>query len=73
MKKCDTLSGLLETSDCISLHADLNDSSKKMINAENIAKMKRGVFIVVSRLFLLLAGGKGLVAEHGAGRNGERG
>ncbi len=40
------LDTLLRTSDIISLHVPLTEDNKYMINAENIAKMKKGVLIV---------------------------
>ncbi|MCI6161273.1 MAG: D-2-hydroxyacid dehydrogenase [Prevotella sp.] len=41
-----TLDGLLATSDILSLHCPLTDSTKEMINAENIAKMKKGAILI---------------------------
>lgn len=40
------LDTLLSKSDVISLHCPLNGSTRHMINAKNIDKMKKGVFIV---------------------------
>lgn len=40
------LSELLERSDVISLHCPLNTSTRHMINAVSIEKMKKGVFII---------------------------
>lgn len=41
-----TLDDLLSSSDIISLNCALNDSTKEMVNAESIAKMKDGAWIV---------------------------
>lgn len=40
------LNELLETADFISLHVPLNDSTRHMINAEQIAKMKKGAIVI---------------------------
>ena len=42
----DSLEQLLAQSDVVSLHSTLDDSNKNMINAQSIAKMKDGAFIV---------------------------
>lgn len=44
--KVNTLDEIFSTCDVISLHTPLLDSTKKMINAETIAKMKDGVIIL---------------------------
>ena len=41
-----TLDDLLRSSDIISLNCVLNDSTREMVNAESIAKMKDGAWIV---------------------------
>lgn len=41
-----TLDGLLRHSDIISIHCPLNAESEKLINAENIAKMRDGAFLI---------------------------
>ena len=41
-----TLDELLEKSDIISLHCPLTKENRKIINKENIEKMKKGVFII---------------------------
>lgn len=45
-KKFVSLEYLLEHSDIISMHVPLNKDTEKMINSENIAKMKDGVVFV---------------------------
>jgi len=42
----DSLDEFLHQADVITLHAALTDGTKRMINKENIAKMKDGAFIV---------------------------
>ena len=41
-----TFEGMLGTSDIITLHCPLNDDTKEIINAESIAKMKRGTIVI---------------------------
>ena len=41
-----TLEGLFATSDVLTLHCPLNESTRHIINSESIAKMKQGVMII---------------------------
>lgn len=41
-----TLDGLLAVSDVITLHCPLNDTTKELIRAETIAKMKKGAIVI---------------------------
>lgn len=41
-----TLDGLFAASDIISLHCPLNDSTRRMINAESLKKMRKGAILV---------------------------
>ena len=41
-----TLDGLLSISDILSLHCPLNDSTREMINATTLAKMKHGAILI---------------------------
>lgn len=41
-----TMDEVITTSDFVSLHVPLNDETKRMINEERIAKMKKGVIII---------------------------
>lgn len=44
--RCDTLEELLESSDLVSLHCPLTETTREMINSETIALMKSGSYLV---------------------------
>lgn len=44
--RCESMEQLLETSDIISLHTNLSDATRDMVNAASIAKMRKDVIIV---------------------------
>ena len=49
-RRVETLEDLLKSSDCVSLHTVLNESTRHLINAERLAQMKnRAVLINTSR------------------------
>ncbi|MDD3371705.1 MAG: hydroxyacid dehydrogenase [Alphaproteobacteria bacterium] len=45
-KRIKDLNALLQTSDIVTLHADLNDETRQIINDETLAMCKKGVYIV---------------------------
>lgn len=46
VQKVDTLDELLRQADFISLHPSLNDNTRSVVNAETIARMKPGVYLI---------------------------
>lgn len=46
LTRCNSLSELLQQSDCVSLHATLNESSYGMMNEAAFKQMKQGSFLV---------------------------
>ncbi len=44
--RSDTLEDLLKTSDCVSLHTVLDESTRHMINAERLSQMKPGAILI---------------------------
>ena len=44
--KCDSLQDLLRTSDIITIHIHLSESTRQLINKSNIKDLKHGVFLV---------------------------
>ncbi|NVK72215.1 MAG: hydroxyacid dehydrogenase [Oceanospirillaceae bacterium] len=44
--RCDTIEALLEKSNVLSLHCPLTEQTREIINAENIARMPKGSYIV---------------------------
>lgn len=46
VRRCDTLSELLESSHIVSVHCPLTDQTRGMIGSDQIAQMKRGSFLV---------------------------
>jgi len=45
-ERAETLDALLETSDCISLHTSLNDSTRHLIDAKRLRRMKKTAILV---------------------------
>ena len=56
--RCVSLDELLEGSDLVSAHVDLNPTSRNLFGAENLSKMKQGAHFVNTA--------RGGVADHGA-------
>jgi hydroxypyruvate reductase 1 len=45
-KRADTIEGLLEKADCVSIHTVLNDSTRHMIDSGRLKKMKKNAILV---------------------------
>lgn len=46
VRRCETLDELLSRADILSLHCPLNDHTRLMVNADAIAKMPKGSFVI---------------------------
>ena len=46
VERCESAEGAMNQADIISLHTNLSDETRDMINQESIAKMKKGVVIL---------------------------
>ena len=46
VRRCETLDEILGTSDILSLHTNLSDETRNLINADSLASMKDGVLIL---------------------------
>jgi len=44
--RCSSLAQLLEQSDCLSIHCDLNETSRGAVDGAALARMRRGSFVV---------------------------
>lgn len=46
IKRCETLHQILTTSDIVSLHTNLTDKTREMLNSRSISLMRKGVVVV---------------------------